>query len=349
MDKAIYDWENRNCAGNEVAQKPVIFNPNVAVVSRSVTSEEYEPKNRMHLQCEHKTVYHYPGPAVESHNEIRLMPLTDEHQTCVAFRLLVAPIARVFSYAEPGGMVHHFAIRGAHAIMEIVATATVETRLSNPFESLNLIMDDFDFYQQTTTRHAYAEFLIPSLYVPFHREAAEWAYSLKKPGESVANYLLELNRQIHDRMDYDQDATHVHSTLEEIWNLKAGVCQDFAHLMLACTRALGIPSRYVSGYLFGGEDTGIRGDQATHAWVECVLPSGKWLALDPTNNLLANDRHIRVHLGRDYADVTPSKGIYIGWAAKNLEVDVTVREIEQLAIATDRPLQRASMRRVDQA
>ena len=332
---AIYPGENRNCAGLKLAQEPVIFKPDIGVATISVSSDLYRTEKRMLLHCEHRTTYRYPGHAVDSHNEVRLMPISDEHQTCVDFKLSVSPPTRVFSYAEPGGVVHYFGIRGPHATMEIVATALVETRLINPFDNLNLMVDDFDFYALPTTRQAYAEFLVPSLYVPLHQEAKHWAETLRNPGESVASFLIELNQAIHDRMEYDKDVTHVHSTVDEIWSLKAGVCQDFAHLMMACTRSLGIPTRYVSGYLCGGEDSGIRGEQATHAWVECALPSGKWLGLDPTNNLLANDRHIRVHMGRDYGDVTPSKGIYVGWAAERLDVSVTVHPVEQAALITD--------------
>jgi transglutaminase-like putative cysteine protease len=97
--------------------------------------------------------------------------------------------------------------------------------------------------------------------------------------------------------------------------------------MLACVRALGIPGRYVSGYLFGGQASGVRGDQATHAWLECRLPDGRWFGLDPTNALVANDHYVRVHTGRDYADVTPTRGVYTGYRATTLDVSVHVERV----------------------
>ena len=144
---------------------------------------------------------------------------------------------------------------------------------------------------------------------------------------SVAQFLLGLNAYIHDAFDYVPGATHVHSRLEEILDLGAGVCQDFAHLMIACCRSAGIPARYVSGYLFCGGHPEYRGNQATHAWLECPTPDGRWLSLDPTNNLLANDRYVRVHVGRDYADATPARGVYIGAPGAGLEVAVHVDKI----------------------
>ena len=143
----------------------------------------------------------------------------------------------------------------------------------------------------------------------------------------MAKYAIDLGERIHDLLAYDADATHVHTPLSYVIEHRAGVCQDFAHLMLACLRAKCVPARYVSGYLYSGGE-GLRGDEATHAWVECVLPDGRWLGLDPTNRCLANDHHIRVHTGRDYDEVPPTRGIYTGPQAERLEVEVSVVRVE---------------------
>jgi transglutaminase-like putative cysteine protease len=284
----------------------------------------------MILRVVHTTVYNYSTPAYESHNEVRLMPSDDVHQRLLEFQIDIKPFTQVYSYETVGGTVHHFGIRPPHSRLEIATESTVETYRSNPFDGLNLINDDFDFYLQESTRQAYAEFLAPSPYVPEHSGADEIAEAaFARNSESAATFLLELNKYLCETLDYDPDATHVHSTLDDVISGQAGVCQDFAHLMIACARSRGIPARYVSGYLYvEAIDQGLRGEQATHAWVECLMPNGQWTGFDPTNNLLTGDRYIKVHVGRDYSDVSPTKGVYVGTPTIKLEVKVRVEKLE---------------------
>jgi transglutaminase-like putative cysteine protease len=268
-------------------------------------------------------------PSIESQNEVRLMPLNDWTQTCIDFKLTVQPQCKVFSYEETGGTVHYFGVRSAHPVLEIVAEALVETKLENPFDGLNLLAPDWAFYDLPATKQDQAEFLSESPYVFLNHEVAEIADSVRRASnDSVADFIIKLAKWIHDSLTYDPDATHVHTKLHEVLEIKAGVCQDFAHLMIACCRSIGIPARYVSGYLFVGGIDGMRGEQATHAWLECLLPTGKWLSVDPTNDLLVNDRYVAVHTGRDYSDVTPTRGVYIGTPAKSLDVSVQVDRVD---------------------
>jgi transglutaminase-like putative cysteine protease len=282
----------------------------------------------MLLNIRHRTTYQYPSPVSESHNEVRLMPLTDEDQVCLDFQLAVQPYARVFSYEEPGGTVHHFNIRKPHMELEVVAESRVETRRSNPFEGLNLVEDDWSFYESRDLREEYAEFLGPTRLVPADPAAARIALTAKrKAGAGVASFLISLNRLLNKLLTYEPGATHVHSTHLEALAEKRGVCQDFAHLMLAVCRSQHIPARYVSGYvqsLSGGPTT--HAEEATHAWVECLLPGNLWRGFDPTNNLLANDRYVKVHIGRDYHDIAPTRGVYRGPATNLINVDVEVWE-----------------------
>lgn len=280
----------------------------------------------MILEATHRTLYLYPSPASESHNEIRVAPLSDASQVCRWFSIEVTPPVPVFSYRDVGGTVHHFGIREPHDRLEIVARARVETLRANPYDGLDISGGEWSYYAQDAVRQANAEFLAPSAFVSFISGAVMLAEEVRRETGGVIPFLLTLNARIYDLLTYDPDATHVHSTLDEVLSLRAGVCQDYAHLMIACCRSQGVPTRYVSGYLYGGE--GIRGDGATHAWLEVRLPSGDWLAFDPTNNLLANDHHIRVHTGRDYADVAPIRGIYLGPPASLLDVGVSVVAVE---------------------
>jgi len=275
----------------------------------------------MILEAIHRTRYAYPSPARDSHNEVRLAPFSDAAQTCLSFSLAVDPRVEVFSYESWSGQVHHFTVREPHASLEIVATARVETLRANPFEFIDLLQSDWAFYEADATKQGYAEFLTDSPYIRLTSGVAEVA-GVHASGESVPDFLLGLSARINGLLTYEPDVTHVHTQIDEVLALRAGVCQDYAHLMVGCCRAIGIPARYVSGYLYGGE--GIRGDQATHAWVECLLPDGAWLAIDPTNNVLANDHHIKVHVGRDYGDAAPFRGVYVGPQSTGLEVSVSV-------------------------
>lgn len=289
----------------------------------------------MILRAIHTTVYEYATPASESHNEVRLMPLDNGVQRLVDFKIKVDPYTPIFSYEKPGGTVHHFGIRAPHNHLVIEAEAIVETFKSNPFEGLNLINDDFDFYRAESVKQGFAEYLCASPYISNSPGAAEIADLARKEGsESAATFLLALSRLLNSSLAYDPDATHVHSTVDEVIDGKAGVCQDFSHLMIACARSQGIPARYVSGYLYvEKDDEGMRGEEATHAWVECLMPDGNWAGFDPTNNLMSSDHYIKVHTGRDYGDVTPTKGVYVGTPAIKLDVKVSVKQLEPAVAA----------------
>jgi transglutaminase-like putative cysteine protease len=137
--------------------------------------------------------------------------------------------------------------------------------------------------------------------------------------------LRHLNAVIHDAFDYDQEATEVDSPIDHALEARKGVCQDFTHVMLSIARSWGIPARYVSGYLYREKESIDRSvPDASHAWLECFLPSLGWIGFDPTNNLIAGERHIRVAIGHDYADVPPTKGVYKGVAQGELAVAVKV-------------------------
>lgn len=293
----------------------------------------------MILHVTHRTHYVYPTPAMESHNELRLMPLTDEDQTCQFFHLTLRPAAPYFSYRMPWGTVHHFNVRAPHTELDILAEAQVETRRHNPFEGVNLVENDWGFYRRNGVRQEFSEYLAPTQLVPADPAAERIAATARKQaGPSAGSFLIALTRMLNRLMTYSPGATNVRTTLAQILDTQRGVCQDFAHLMLAVCRSQGIPSRYVSGYLYAGrpadptdrdESGRLRGAQATHAWIECLLPNGVWRGFDPTNNLLSNDHYIKVHWGRDYADVPPTHGVYRGPFALSLNVEVNVTKVEE--------------------
>ena len=292
----------------------------------------------MRLRAIHTTHYVYPSPVRQSHNELRLMPLSDDDQACLDFRLTVAPSAPTFAYDLPTGRVHHFNHHTPHDELTIVAESLTVTHRHNPFDGLQLLENDRKFYRQERVRQDYAEYLMPTHRVPLIPEADRIAgVALKQTGGSTASFLIGLTRVLYRVCQYRPGATHVNTTLSQFLENNAGVCQDFAHLMLAVCRRQGIPARYVSGYLYNGEKSEpdsdadmqnhartLIGGDAMHAWVECLLPDGRWRGFDPTNNLLTNASYIKVHYGRDYGDVPPVRGLYRGAAATVLSVGVRV-------------------------
>lgn len=302
----------------------------------------------MRLRVFYATRYLYQSTVTESHNEIRLMPTNDEEQTRLQFRITTQPPVPIFNYILPSGRVHHFNLRARHQELALTADALVLTHRRTLFTDDDAAGTDSEFYARPEIADRYAEFLAPTKRVPlipatdFLAEQARTAAEGPAPGD----YLRALMQAIHVNFRYTPGATTVDTPLEDMVAARAGVCQDFTHLMLALCRQQGIPARYVSGYLFTSEKTeaedspqrwtqdlsssrahsGLAGSDATHAWVECLMPNERWYGFDPTNNLLANDAYIKVHHGRDYDDVTPLRGVYKGAAETTLEVSVHVTE-----------------------
>jgi transglutaminase-like putative cysteine protease len=145
----------------------------------------------------------------------------------------------------------------------------------------------------------------------------------KARSQSPLEAALQLRTYVFDQFKYIKGVTSVESTLDEVWKLKAGVCQDFAHMLLVFLRQIGIPARYVSGYICPNQN-GMRGEGATHAWIEAYIPYNGWVGLDPTNNCITDDLHVRLAVGRSFPDCSPVKGTYKGTAGQVLEVGVSV-------------------------
>ena len=299
----------------------------------------------MRLRVLHQTRYLYSQSVNDSHNEVRLMPTSDDDQTCLSFRLSATPLVHVFSYELPVGRVHHFNLRPSHNELNLAVESVVITHRHNPFLDTDFDLDVDGFYQQEDFFERYVEYLSPTLRVPVLDSVtalAEQARTEAQPGP--ASFPMAVMGLLHRDFTYMPGSTDVDSPLERVIETRQGVCQDFTHLMLAICRHQGIPARYVSGYLYtGGADSklatpqrdsleeaakrpslDLTGGDATHAWVECLLPNNRWYGFDPTNNLVTNDAYIKVHNGRDYDDVSPLRGVYRGGSESTLEVAVRV-------------------------
>jgi transglutaminase-like putative cysteine protease len=281
------------------------------------------------LDIRYLTRFRYGGSVSESQNELRACPSTDDHQQLVHYHVTTLPSSRVASYYDYWGTrVDTFGVRLPHDVLEVVAEATVETypSASAPTEVPPASLEDRGF------RDDHQEFLQRSPHVDWGTGLAEAAKALRDGTSGV----LGLVHAVHDRvsgLDYRGGATYVGVGVDEVFDTGAGVCQDFAHLAIAMYRELGVPARYVSGYLFTADDaTGaeVETDEVqveTHAWVEVAVPGSGWLALDPTNAQEVGERHVTIGRGRDYDDVSPFRGVFSGPGAHELEVSVTMRRL----------------------
>ena len=272
----------------------------------------------MLLSVEHTLAFEYDGYISESFLELRVQPKVTPHQQLLAFSLAVGPPTRVFRYLDwNDNVTHHFTITKFHDRIAVTARSTVETRPASPAPAAveDPVEGDappyplLDFLQ-----HAGPVRLTPAL------RAAHRAMAPARSA-SVGEHVLALGAAIAARFEYQRDVTRYDSTTEDFLTIGAGVCQDFAHLMLGLLRLSGIPCRYVSGYLHLDRKTP-REPSQSHAWVEFHAPSVGWVPFDPTHNRPVDERYVVVAHGRDYDDVPPNKGIYRGGARETLRAEV---------------------------
>jgi transglutaminase-like putative cysteine protease len=281
----------------------------------------------------HNTVYRYDDVVSVSHHLLRLTPRSLDSQQTLGHQLTADPApAMVAAHHDYfGNIVHFVTIEGPHRQLAVSSRCEVTVRprpssdpLSTPpwEEVRDLCRGDRSHSAADAT-----EFAFPSPLVPLRPEFAQYAASSFPPGRPVLDAALELMRRFHQDFEFDAQATTVATPLEQVFEHRRGVCQDFAQLQIAFLRVLGLPARYVSGYLETVPPPGqakLVGADASHAWVQLWCGPGGWVDLDPTNNLLPDERHITLAWGRDFADVSPLRGVLVGSGNHQLSVAVDV-------------------------
>jgi len=285
----------------------------------------------MYYSIRHVTKFRYSAHVSESLMEARMQPRSDGPQRCLSFQLMVQPKTRVQYYRDYlGNMVHHFDVPGRHKQLSIVADALVDVQPPPPLPE-SLAAGAWEELDEMIAAGDYIEMLMPSQFGQstelLERFAAELGVESNEKARwgDPLEFVLNLNALLYSKIAYVPKSTRVDSPIDHALESRQGVCQDFAHIMIALTRRIGIPSRYVSGYLFHKAGDKTRSTEgATHAWVETLLPGLGWTGFDPTNNVVAGDRHVRTAVGRDYADVPPTKGVFKGSADSQLLVSVHV-------------------------
>jgi transglutaminase-like putative cysteine protease len=281
----------------------------------------------MRYRIQHTTVFQYDQPIHESVMELRMQPRTDSAQRCLEFDVTVLPNTRPHRYEDfQGNIVHHFDVPSIHERLEVTATSLVEVATpqngrpaigADSWKKLDALGESAEFW----------DWLHPSHFAEPGAALAKFAEEIQvRRRDDPLRVLNDIHDGIANSIKYERGSTKVDSPIEDCLTSRKGVCQDFAHVFIALARGLGIPARYVSGYLYDTDATGGAGRMATHAWPEAFVPEIGWMGFDPSNRAPVTTGYIRVAVGRDYSDVPPTRGTYKGIAQTQLSVNVSVTQ-----------------------
>ncbi|KXP00204.1 Uncharacterized protein conserved in bacteria (plasmid) [Tsukamurella tyrosinosolvens] len=275
------------------------------------------------LRVVHSTGFGYNAPVTSSYNEARLTPRSDQRQNVILNRVETVPATRAYRYTDYWGTaVTAFDLHAPHTALEVTGASVVETEAAD--DSGEVV--GWDELETDRVRDRFDELLSYTDYVPKHRKLTAQAKKLVKDRE-LDEAVLAVCRWVHEELDYVPGTTGVHSSAIDAWDERKGVCQDYAHLTLLLLRSVGIPARYVSGYLHPQRDAEVGSTVAgeSHAWIEAW--TGQWRGYDPTNDVPIGERHVSVGVGRDYADVPPLRGVIAGGGASDLDVVVEITRL----------------------
>ncbi|SEK14936.1 Transglutaminase-like enzyme, putative cysteine protease [Variovorax sp. OK605] len=314
----------------------------------------------MLLHVTHETRYEYAPPVETAQHLAHLKPLATDSQRLVSHKLAIEPPpAQRSEQADLYGNTRaFFALEATHDRLVVTAESVVETSVpvlspavarELPWES---VRERFRF-RKDATFDAASEFVFPSPYVPRHDDFAAYARASFAPGRPAFDVAMDLTERMYADFAYDADSTEINTPAVEALAQRKGVCQDFAHIMIACFRTMGLPARYVSGYLLTQPPPGqprLVGADASHAWVSVYLPgksesgnendgeregdrltgAGGWADFDPTNGRQPGEDYVTLAIGRDYSDVSPMRGVLHGGARHTLRVGVTVQPVGEV-------------------
>jgi len=293
----------------------------------------------MKYQITHKTSYAYADLVPVCHNLVHLAPRTTPHQTCTDYRLSIDPAPAFITQRDDyfGNRTEFFAIEGGHQKLEIVGESTVEVSPRTEHKPGDSpawkscvpirIYPATHVSPRNSSDPALAQLTFPSPRVPVIEELYDYAESSFPPNRPILVALSDIAARIHSDFKFDARATSVDTPLAEVLRLRRGVCQDFAHLATGCLRSLGLAARYTSGYLRTTPPAGkprLVGADASHAWCSCWCGQLGWIDFDPTNKCFASDSHVTIAWGRDYGDVCPIQGVFVGGGEHRIGVSVEV-------------------------
>ena len=278
-------------------------------------------------QIEHVSRYLYSQPVTQCSMSLCLRPSERMGQRLLDFAVRTEPDATLSEHTDPFGNTKHLMhVHAEHDSLAIAARSVVRTAAPPPLPD-TLEPGAWDAIARWKTSMEHWHLTRPSAYVRPSPSLNEYVarHAIARRPDPLSS-LLTLNETVHHSFEYVPGATSAVSPIEHILETRRGVCQDYAHVMIAIARSWGIPTRYVSGYVAATDVGGIAAKHsATHAWVECLLPGLGWTGFDPTNRALTGPGHVRVAAGRDYRDVSPTRGVFVGGGQSLLQVTVTMR------------------------
>ena len=290
----------------------------------------------MRYEITHRTAYAYTSDVSVSHHVARLAPRQLLFQHSSAHELTIEPSPALVTQREDyyGNRTTFFSVAGSHRTLVVTARSRVELSprripiaADTPaWEEVRDLFRRHDAAPGTNTQ----EFIFPSALVPRLKELVDYANVSFVAGRPLLEAVVDLTARMFVDFKFDPKATTVATPLEQVIKHRRGVCQDFAHFQIGCFRALGLPARYVSGYLETLPPLGkprLVGADASHAWVQVFIPGTGWVDVDPTNNLLPSDRHVTLAWGRDFHDVSPIRGVIVGSGQHELKVAVDVESL----------------------
>ena len=287
----------------------------------------------MMLHVRHATTYLYTSTVSICHNELHLQPRHDPRQTCLVHELLVQPPPAVTSTTTDffGNHVTFIAVQEPHRRLVVTANSTVELHpiplpAAERTPSWETVRELLRHERTPSSIEAY-QYTFDSPLISSSPALDDYARPSFPPDCPLLTAVLDLTRRIYTDFLYDPNATSIYTPLHDVLQQRRGVCQDFAHVHIGCLRTLGLAARYVSGYLVTQPPSGkprLVGADASHAWVSVYCPGTGWVEADPTNNLVPSEQHIIVAYGRDYSDVSPIKGVFLGGGRHTMQVAVDV-------------------------
>ena len=271
------------------------------------------------FKIHHITKYVYDRPIKDSINEIKIFPYKDVSQEILQQDLTITGNPEMQVYTDYwGNKVGVFSLVQPHRELIIDSRLVVRTTRSS------LLQVNYHSTWAELEEEKQADLRLQELSMPSrHEESASQAATLKDTQRSVAQFVADISEFVFKNFKYSKGITNVETTVEEIWTLKKGVCQDFALVMLDMLRSAGVPAQYISGYICPNK-SGMRGEGATHAWVEAWIPGYGWAGIDPTNNVWITNTHVKLTSGAHFEDCTPVKGVFKGPAKQDLYVLVSV-------------------------
>jgi transglutaminase-like putative cysteine protease len=287
----------------------------------------------MIFEVSHKTVYHYTAPVAQAHHIVHLMPRPHERQRIIRHTLLIdpAPASQSDFVDYFGNPASTIAIESSHSELLIQSRGVIEVSAPQPIDlsastAWNQVASELA-PQQRPYDIDVVQYLMPSPQVAITPKLIEFAEPSFETGRPILECAQDLTSRIFNEFAYDGTATDIATTIDEILNIRRGVCQDFAHLLIGAMRAFCLPARYVSGYLLTRPPEGeerLIGADASHAWVSVWAPEIGWVDFDPTNNLVPGEEHITIAYGRDFQDVSPVTGVLLGGGSHQIDVAVDV-------------------------